>query len=63
MSSGFGYPTGYLHETLRGLGLVYVVHATNQPGRSVQLPGMSITWAMMHSPPAPAGSYERSMPK
>ena len=28
MTSGYGYPTGYLHEILRGRGLVYVVHAS-----------------------------------
>jgi zinc protease len=39
MSSGYGYPTGYLHEILRGRGLVYVVHAINFPGRSKDLPG------------------------
>ncbi|MEO6437212.1 MAG: insulinase family protein, partial [Tepidisphaeraceae bacterium] len=39
MSSGFGYPTGYLHEILRGRGLVYMVHAVNSPGRDPSLPG------------------------
>jgi zinc protease len=41
MASGFSFPTGYLHETLRGQGLVYVVHGAGIPGRSLELPG---TW-------------------
>jgi len=45
MSSGFGYPTGYLHETLRGRGLVYVVHAVNQPGVNQKLPGTFLAYA------------------
>jgi zinc protease len=32
MAGGWGYPTGYLFETLRGRGLVYVVEAQNNPG-------------------------------
>jgi zinc protease len=39
MAGGWGYPTGYLFETLRGKGLVYVVQATNSPGRSAKTPG------------------------
>ena len=45
MSSGYGYPTGYLHEILRGRGLVYVVHALNFPGRSKELPGNFFVYA------------------
>ena len=45
MVSGYGYPTGYLHEILRGRGLVYVVHAVNSPGRSEELPGTFIVYA------------------
>jgi zinc protease len=45
MASGFGYPTGYLHEILRGRGLVYMVHAYNWPGRSRNLPGAFIAYA------------------
>ncbi|MDQ3439054.1 MAG: insulinase family protein, partial [Planctomycetota bacterium] len=45
MTSGFGYPTGYLHETLRGRGLVYVVHAVNQAGVSPKLPGTFLAYA------------------
>lgn len=45
MASGFGYPTGYLHEILRGRGLVYVVHAANSPGLGPQLPGTFFAYA------------------
>lgn len=45
MTSGWGYPTGYLHETLRGEGLVYVVAASVWPGRSVQMPGTFFVYA------------------
>lgn len=39
LTSGFTYPTGYIFETLRGLGLVYVADARNVPGRYASLPG------------------------
>jgi zinc protease len=45
MCSGYGYPTGYLHEILRGRGLVYVVHAANSPGRDPALPGTFFAYA------------------
>ncbi|MGH7213953.1 MAG: M16 family metallopeptidase [Tepidisphaeraceae bacterium] len=45
MTSGFTYPTGYLHEILRGRGLVYVVHAFNSPGRNKELPGAFVVYA------------------
>lgn len=45
MASGYGYPTGYLHEILRGRGLVYVVHAVNRPGLNPQLPGTFFVYA------------------
>jgi zinc protease len=45
MTSGYGYPTGYLHEILRGRGLVYVVHAQNVPGRDKDLPGTFLAYA------------------
>ncbi len=45
MTSGWGFPTGYLHETLRGRGLVYVVHAVNQPGQGQALPGVFLVYA------------------
>jgi len=41
--SGYGYPRGWLHAALRGAGLVYVVHAYNQPG--VGRPGAFIAYA------------------
>jgi zinc protease len=45
MCSGYRYPTGYLHEILRGRGLVYMVHAQNWPGRSPKLPGTFLVYA------------------
>lgn len=45
MASGWTYGAGYLHELLRGMGLVYVVHAVNQPGRSADLPGVFVVYA------------------
>ncbi len=45
MAGGWGYPTGYLFETLRGRGLVYVVEATNNPGRSHDIPGSFYVFA------------------
>jgi zinc protease len=45
MTSGYTYPTGYLHEILRGRGLVYVVHAVNQPGRGDQYKGTFLVYA------------------
>jgi zinc protease len=39
MCSGYGYPTGYLFDTLRGRGLVYVVDAKNVEGVSKRVPG------------------------
>jgi zinc protease len=45
MAGGWGYPTGYLFETLRGRGLVYVVEATNNPGRDPTHPGSFYVFA------------------
>lgn len=45
MTSGYGYPTGYLFDLLRGEGLVYVVHAQNVPGRNKSLPGTFMVYA------------------
>jgi zinc protease len=45
MAGGWGYPTGYLFETLRGKGLVYVVENQNVPGRSADTPGDYIALA------------------
>jgi zinc protease len=39
LTSGFTYPTGYIFETLRGLGLVYVADARNAPGLGAKQPG------------------------
>ncbi len=39
MTSGYGYPTGYLFDILRGRGLVYTVDAVNMPGVKPKLPG------------------------
>jgi zinc protease len=45
MTSGYGYPTGYLFDILRGRGLVYTVHAYDFPGRNSQLPGTFMVYA------------------
>jgi len=45
LTSGFTYPTGYIFETLRGLGLVYVAGAQNITGRNAKLPGTFETYA------------------
>lgn len=39
LTSGYTYPTGYIFETLRGLGLVYMADAQDVPGRDARLPG------------------------
>jgi zinc protease len=44
MAGGYTYPTGYIFETLRGRGLVYVAQASNSPGRP-GFPGTFITFA------------------
>jgi zinc protease len=45
MAGGWGYPTGYLFETLRGKGLVYDVEDQNNPGRSAATPGTFFVFA------------------
>ena len=50
LTGGYTYPTGYLFETLRGKGLVYVVESQNSPGRQVgqldkNLPGTFLVFA------------------
>jgi zinc protease len=45
MSSGYHYPTGYIFETLRGRGLVYMADAQNWPGRSKEQPGAFFAYA------------------
>jgi zinc protease len=45
VTGGWAYPTGYLFETLRGRGLVYVVESENSPGRSKETPGSFLVFA------------------
>jgi predicted Zn-dependent peptidase len=45
MTSGYGYPTGYMFEILRGRGLVYDANAMNFPGVSTKLPGAFVAYA------------------
>lgn len=45
LTSGYGFPTGYLHQVLRGQGLVYVVHGQNWPGRTTSTPGTFFVYA------------------
>ncbi|MDB5173170.1 MAG: peptidase domain protein [Phycisphaerales bacterium] len=45
VTGGFTYPTGYLFETLRGRGLVYMVESQTIPGREKQLPGTFLVFA------------------
>src|SRR5205814_3883305 len=44
MCSGYGYPTGYIFEILRGRGLVYDANAMIFPGRSQELPGTFLAY-------------------
>ena len=45
LAGGFSYPTGYIFETLRGLGLSYEAAAMESPGRAAEFPGGSIAYA------------------
>ncbi len=45
ITGGYTYPTGYLFETLRGRGLVYVVYSQVSSGRSPALPGTFFVFA------------------
>jgi predicted Zn-dependent peptidase len=45
LAAGFRYPTGYIFETLRGLGLSYEAAAYDSPGRSSELPGCLLAYA------------------
>ncbi|HWE00762.1 MAG TPA: pitrilysin family protein [Tepidisphaeraceae bacterium] len=45
LTGGYTYPTGYLFETLRGKGLVYVVESQNSAGRAPNLPGTFLVFA------------------
>lgn len=43
--SGYGYPTGYIFELLRGKGLVYDANAMVFPGRDFKTPGTFLVYA------------------
>jgi zinc protease len=45
LAAGFGYPTGYIFETLRGLGISYEAAAYDSPGRGPELPGCMLAYA------------------
>jgi zinc protease len=45
LTSGYTYPTGYIFETLRGMGLVYDANAQNIWGVSAKLPGTFFAYA------------------
>jgi zinc protease len=45
MTSGYGYPTGYIFEILRGRGLVYDANAMNFPGVATRTPGAFVAYA------------------
>jgi zinc protease len=45
LTGGYGYPTGYIFEILRGQGLVYEAATINNPGHSADLPGAFLAYA------------------
>jgi zinc protease len=45
LTGGYGYPTGYIFETLRGQGWSYEAASLNNPGRSPELPGAFLVYA------------------
>lgn len=45
ITGGYTYPTGYIFETLRGLGLVYVAETEVFPGQSKAMPGTFFVFA------------------
>jgi zinc protease len=45
MTSGYGYPTGYIFEILRGRGLVYDANAKDFPGLTPRTPGTFFAYA------------------
>jgi zinc protease len=45
LTGGYGYPTGYIFETLRGQGWSYEAASINNPGRSESLPGTFFVYA------------------
>jgi zinc protease len=45
LTGGYGYPTGYIFETLRGQGWSYEAASENVPGRGAKLPGVFLVYA------------------
>jgi zinc protease len=45
LTGGYGYPTGYIFETLRGQGWSYEAASINSPGRALNLPGTFLVYA------------------
>jgi zinc protease len=45
LTGGYGYPTGYIFETLRGQGWSYEAASENVPGQSAKLPGTFLVYA------------------
>jgi zinc protease len=46
LTGGYGYPTGYIFETLRGQGWSYEAASANVPGRSAKFPGTFLVYAV-----------------
>jgi zinc protease len=46
LTGGYGYPTGYIFETLRGQGWSYEAASENVPGRSGSFPGTFLVYAV-----------------
>jgi predicted Zn-dependent peptidase len=46
LTGGYGYPTGYIFETLRGQGWSYEAASQNVPGRSEKYPGAFLVYAV-----------------
>jgi zinc protease len=46
LTGGYGYPTGYIFETLRGQGWSYEAASENVPGRSSQFKGTFLVYAV-----------------
>jgi zinc protease len=46
LTGGYGYPTGYIFETLRGQGWSYEAASENVPGRSDQFKGTFLVYAV-----------------
>jgi zinc protease len=45
LASGYGFPTGYIFDILRGRGLVYDANANNMPGLNPKIPGTFVAYA------------------